>query len=190
MSAYTEIKFHVEGTAPLLMHNGQLANPLNPIVRELKTYTGRRKKTDDDLVKIFELEFLGGLYLDDKGRVIVPGESIEAMLWEAATKFRKGQQAKAGLMSDGLWPLLYDGPKDAKGLWANPAFRDVRSAIVDRKRIQRCRPRFNKWSLKFAVQYLPELLDERDVREFVEIAGRQLGLCDYTPRFGRFMLAA
>ena len=41
--AVQTIGFRFVGIAPLLMHNGALANPLNPLVKEMKAITGLRK---------------------------------------------------------------------------------------------------------------------------------------------------
>lgn len=81
---YKEEKFKVEGIAPLLMHNGQLADPLCRWTQEMKVITSKRKKTEDDFERLAQLEWMGGLYLDDKGAPAIPGELIEAMLIGAA----------------------------------------------------------------------------------------------------------
>ena len=49
----------------LLMHNGQLADPLNEHTKRLKEFTSKKRKSDDDHIKIGEIEFQGGLYFDD-----------------------------------------------------------------------------------------------------------------------------
>ena len=49
----------ITGTAPMLMHNGRLANPLDPATQTLKALTSKRKKTDDDLFDIRTLGFRG-----------------------------------------------------------------------------------------------------------------------------------
>ena len=76
------IGFRFNGIAPLLMHNGALANPLNPLVKEMKAITGLRKKTDEHHLELQWLEFRASLYLDAKGRVIVPSSNIEGTLVE------------------------------------------------------------------------------------------------------------
>ena len=43
-----DIKLELTGTTPLLMHNISLADPDNPFVKEIQTYTSKRKKTEDD----------------------------------------------------------------------------------------------------------------------------------------------
>ena len=44
-------KLHVtlNGTNTLMMHSPKTVNPLHPLALELKKYTSKRKKTEDDL---------------------------------------------------------------------------------------------------------------------------------------------
>lgn len=183
---YETIGFNVRGIAPLLMHNGQLADPLNKWSKALKGVSGKRKKTDADYAELARIEWHGGLYVDEEQRIVIPGENIEAMLISAGKKNRKGEAFKAGLLSDGMWRLSHDGPKDIESLWMDDRFRDTRKVGVNGSSIMRTRPIFRKWSLAFEVQYLPDILNKAEVVEAVQIAGRIIGLCDYTPKFGRF----
>ncbi len=41
----------------LLMHNGQLADPLNPHAKALKAFTSKKKKSDDKLIDSFTVVF-------------------------------------------------------------------------------------------------------------------------------------
>jgi hypothetical protein len=188
MSAYQTLSFLIKSVSPLLMHNGQLSDPLSPASRSLKEVHAKRKKTDADILELSRREFFGGLYMSN-GRPCIPGEMIESMLLGAAKKERMGVQAKAGLIVDGFPPLEYDGPKDPQKLWEDERFWMRTSARVGTSRVQRTRPRFDEWSLQFDVKFLPSLLNAKDVRGFVELAGEQVGLGDWRPRFGRFMVA-
>lgn len=38
-----------KGITPLIMHSCQCVNPLNPISKELKKYTSKKNKTNEDL---------------------------------------------------------------------------------------------------------------------------------------------
>lgn len=183
---YEAVKFKLTGVCPLLMHNGQLANPLNPIVRKMKEITSKRKKTDSDLMELARLEFMGGLYVDDKGQPCVPGELIEAMLAKGAAESKLGKKFKAGLICDGNFKLEYEGPKDADKLWDNGKFRDTRGAKVGQSRVMRTRPIFHDWSLIVTVQFLPSVMNRSNVTDAMAIAGQLVGLGDYRPKFGRF----
>ena len=69
--AITQVQIELEGKTPILMHNERLANPLEPIVKEIKRFTGKTKKTDDDWENIRHLEWVGSLYMNN-GIVAIP----------------------------------------------------------------------------------------------------------------------
>ena len=89
----------ITGVAPLILHNGHLADPLNYYAKEMKKISGKRHKTEADLEELARLEWHGSLYVSE-GQVVIPGEMIEAHLVGAAKKLKKGQQAKASLSYD------------------------------------------------------------------------------------------
>ncbi len=190
MSLYTSIQFHIRGIAPLLLHNGQLADPMNPHSKAMKVVSGKRKKTDEDYAAMKRLEWIGSLYVNEKMQPVIPGVNIEAMMIEAGKDQKMGEPFKAGVLCDGEWPIIYDGPKTIEALWESGNFIDVRGVRVQTSRVMRTRPIFRSWELKFKIDYLPDVLNESQVREAVVTAGRKKGLCDYTPKFGRFEVVA
>ena len=184
--SYKTIDFHVRGVAPLLMHNGQLANPMNKFAKAMKAITSKRKKTDEDYAELANLEFLGGLYPDEQGRPVVPGEVIEGTIVAGAKKTKKGKDAKAAIIVDGNFPLIYDGPRTPEALRDDERFRYVTGVVVNGSRVMRTRPMFKNWECKFTVHYLPDVFNPQEVVEFVETAGRVAGFGDGRPKFGRF----
>ena len=118
----------ITGTAPLLMHNGRLANPLDPSTQALKALTSKRKKTDDDLFDIARAEFLGGLYIDPDVGPFIPGENIERTIRDGATLTKNGMNVKRGLFIEtDVNPLAYTGPRTAEALWDDENFRLIRT---------------------------------------------------------------
>ena len=108
MSAYKPLKFKITGVAPLLMHNGQTADPLNPHSRAIAEITSKRKKTEADHAEIARREWYAGLYLHGS-QPCIPTEAIEAALVKGAMKEKQGPAAKARLIiGDNRW-LLYKG---------------------------------------------------------------------------------
>lgn len=188
---YERIEFHVRGTLPLMMHNQQLANPRNKWAKALKQLSGKRKKTDDDLDEMAHVEFMGGLYLGKSGEPIIPGVGIEAALLQAAKTRRQGPLIKKATRSPGDWPVIYDGPKDAEGLWETGPFDSgghVHTCLVrvESSRVLRTRPVFPEWECRFVIEYLPDLINARDLVTLVEVMGREVGLYEYRPKFGTF----
>ena len=54
------LQLTIKGVSPLLLHNGQTANPLNKYARQLKAVSGKRNKTDEDFEAMAKIEFLAG----------------------------------------------------------------------------------------------------------------------------------
>ncbi len=104
----------------------------------------------------------------------------------AAKKLRQGPDVKEGIIVDGMFPLIYDGPKDVDKLWKSGEYRDTRGAIVKGSRIMRTRPIFRSWGLKFTVSYMEDIVSENSVRQFIDIAALRIGLSTYRPKYGRF----
>lgn len=183
--SYQRLHFTITGVAPLVMHNGHLADPLNPHAKALKAVSGKRTKTEADHEQMAKLEFLGGLYLSD-GSPCLPGELIEAGLVEAAKKNRRGPQAKAGIVCDSMFPLRFEGPKEPDAMWEDGRFRFTAGVRVQKNKVMRTRPRFDNWSAEIEVDFLPDQLNESEVRGMIALLGQSIGLGDWRPRFGRF----
>lgn len=188
--SYKTASYRLTGIAPLLMHNGQLANPIGYYAKELKKVSGKRVKTDADFERMAEIEFKGGLYLTEEHGPVIPGDMIEAMLTEAAKKQRKGQQVKAGVIVDGAFPLEYDGPRDADKLWQNERYRLVKGVKIQKNRVMRTRPRFLEWKLEAKIDYMASVINKTEIDDMMVLAGEQVGLGDWRPRYGRFLVEA
>ncbi|MBA9063155.1 hypothetical protein GGQ91_002543 [Methylobacterium fujisawaense] len=184
-NGYQRLRFKLTSVSPLVMHNGRLANPLDPMAKALKVVSGKRGKTDADFEELARIEFLGGLYVGEDGPCI-PGELIEATLIAAAKKSKRGPAAKAGLLSDGNHRLVYDGPRAPDDLWSDERFRLVAGVRVGQARVMRTRPIFRNWSAEIFVDFMPGQLNPAEVAEMVRTAGEVVGLGDWRPRFGRF----
>lgn len=180
--------FEIKGIAPLMMHNGRLADPLDPVVKKIKAITDKKtKKTDADIEKLRRLEWEGSLYFDAKEGPFIPADAIERMIYDGAKKSKKGPSVLQGLVVlDDRAKLIYKGPRTLDKLFKNDDFVDRRGVKVQRNRVFRTRPIFKAWSLKFQVLVATDVLNPSDVEKAVRDAGRLVGLGDYRPKFGRF----
>lgn len=184
-NGYAQATLKLTGVTPLIVHSGQLADPLNKFSKAIKQVSSKRKKVDADYEEMARLEFLGGLYLRES-RPCMPSVALEAMMISAAKKVKRGMDFKSGLMIDDSPFIEYDGPTDPNALWEDERFRIVAGVKVGTARVMRTRPQFPEWSLQFTVSYIDQLLDRRTVEEVAIIAGWQIGLCEWRPKFGRF----
>lgn len=177
----------MSGTAPLLMHNAQLCNPLNSVVKQLKAVNAKRKKTDDDHMEVARLEHFGSLYLDSDMGPYIPGENIQRCLVDAARITRDGVKVTRGIfISSDVNPLSYKGPRDADELWKDVNFQLWAAVRVQSSRIMRCRPIFRGWKVKATGMLDTTILDPADLDRIAQTAGMLIGLGDWRPRYGRF----
>ncbi len=199
---HKELQFSIEGVSPLLMHNSRmLTNPLHPLTKCIKTFSGKRTKTDEDALAISKLEWVGGLYLSESpeisvqgskvsftcdGVITIPGEVLEALLREGAKKSKLGTAFKSGISVVEDFQLQHEGSNNLEEMWESGNFADMRNVKIQKNQILRTRPIFRKWALDFKVLYSPTVVNANQVYEALDVAGKVIGLCDYRPKHGRF----
>jgi len=183
-----ERTYTIKGVCPLIQHNEQLADPLNPFTRAIAEISKKRKKTEDDLLEMSKREWRGGLYYSEELGIHIPERCFERMLRDAASMSKMGKAVQSGLIVMDPSPLVYDGPKDLEKMWESGEFQIRASVKVGQARVIRTRPMFRNWGASFTVTYDEAMLDARDIDGFVEIAGRLKGLNDWRPKHGRFQL--
>jgi hypothetical protein len=189
---FEKLKVKIIGDTPFIPHNSQLADPLNSFTRAIKEVSGKRKKVDADLEEMAKLEFLGGLYLSD-GKPCIPAEMLEAVINGGARKSKMGKQASAAVFIRQPAMLEYEGPTDPKKLWENKEFVLRVAAKVQQSMVMRTRPIFKKWSATFEIDVNTDLVDTKDVLQWIGVAGMELGIGDWRPQkrghYGLFVLA-
>lgn len=192
-----EVKVAIRGTRPLLMHNGQLTDPLCSIVQQRRALTSKTKGARDGLAveeQLARLEFEGGLYVGLDGLPVIPGENIVACIEDGGTLRRKGRDLKRSVRCLEDVPLKYAGMERIKSvadLLANYKEFSLRKRIVNDGggATMRTRPRFNGWSLSCTLYVtLGGKVDLSDVRSALETAGALYGLGDWHGNYGLFVV--
>ena len=186
--AWQAVTYRLISEAPLLMHNGQTADPTNKWSKSLKQISGKRLKTDADYEEMARIEFLAALYLDKDGPILPPN-MIDAMLVAGAKKSKEGQVAKSGCFCLNVARLNYTGPRTADEMWADESFRFSAIVRVGMARVSRTRPIFREWSADVRLHVEPSLVNIARVDEWFNVAGTQIGLGDWRPQYGRFTVA-
>ena len=177
-----------KGTTPLIMHSCKCVNPLHPISIEMKKYTSKRKKTEEDLIKISDLEWESGAYWDNEIGLYIPAENIEATIKNGAKSIKKGSDITKYCDVKSLYNKLDYGENLTKEeLISRPEYRDVRVMAVQRAKILRTRPRFDKWKVTFDMIYDDSKIDIHTIQQSIEYAGAYVGLCDSRPKYGKFV---
>ena len=181
------VRYTINGITPLIMHSERLANPFDEMTRELKALTGKRKKTEDDLLAIAQVEWKGGLYHDKDNGIYLPGYNIFASLIGGGKMHKLGTAIKrAALVNDDYVPIKYDGPSDPDKLFKDKSYVDMRSVKVGTAKVMRCRPIFREWQCTFNVMYEETAIQRSELDLCLKSAGSMVGIGDYRPRFGRF----
>lgn len=183
--AWQTVTYRLKSDCPMLQHNGQTADPTNRWSKAMKAVSGKRKKTDADYEELARIEFMAALLMGPEGPVI-PSHYIDAALTGAAKKNREGPLAKSGVFCLKDASLEYEGPRTADELWADNRFRHVAIVRVQSARVARTRPVFNEWQANVTLQIEDSVVNVRQVDDWFQIAGTQIGLGDWRPQHGRF----
>lgn len=141
----------------------------------------KAKKTDD--VESY-------VYRDDKGEICIPGEYLRQAIINAA-KFRQDPRSprksamdlyKAAIICETQLASL--GVKD----WD---YEDRRRVVIQRNGITRTRPAMRSgWCATFEISViLPEYISQTDLSEVITNAGRLIGIGDFRPTYGRFVVS-
>lgn len=180
------------GIRPLVMHNGLLADPTNPVVRAIKKITskGSKKLTDADYEERDRLEWHGGLYWDEDDGLIVPSDNIERCIQLGAQKSRLGKDVQAAVFcTQTHTPLIYDGPRKKEDLFADPKFTLRKGVAVAKSRVIRVRPMIpTGWILEVEVEFDETIVNPQNLLQAMTDAGSLVGLGDWRPKFGRFLV--
>jgi hypothetical protein len=171
----------------LLMHSTRGVNPLDPLSREMKKITSKRTKTEEDLLAMMRFDYELSAYHDKDLGFYLSAEMLEACIREGCKANKNGQKAKIAIfVVEEKIVLGHDGPSTIEEAYAEVDMKDIRTVTVNNSKILRCRPRFNRWWLEFTVELDETILSFEEFCHALDIAGRQKGLGDYRPRYGRF----
>ena len=167
----------IEGSAPLLFHRWD-----NEAIEEKAKARKNSKAKKEDNIESY-------VYRNETGEICVPGEYLRQAIIHAA-KFRQDPRSprksamdlfKAGVAS--LTELASLGSSE----WD---YLDKRRVTVQRSGITRIRPAMTKgWKAEFEFQVLlPEYIDTALFHDVLTQAGRLIGIGDFRPTYGRFMV--
>lgn len=182
---------HADGRPPkgsaLVMHNERMADPLEPIVREIAQITKKGvKKTEADHEEIGRLEFVGGMYENANGPCI-PAWNVLRCLQDGARRIKRGLDVPRGII-----PLVetadleYEGPRAIDVLWKEGGFSLRKTVGIQRSRTMRTRPIFVDWQLEVPIEVDSNVWDLDTLRHCWEEAGKYAGLGEMRPVYGRF----
>lgn len=183
-------KLHVtlKGLNTLLMHSPKTVNPLHPLAIAIKELSAKRKKTEDDLLKLAELQWEAALYFDEMNGLHIPVECLQKALEEGAKLFKAGKDIQRYVQFLGnVAPLDIGVPFDLEKMRKDMRYYDVRPVAVMRSRVMRTRPRFDVWRCEFDMMYDEAHIDLDTIARAFENAGQYVGICEARQLgYGRF----
>lgn len=177
MASGMEIYFiEIRGTRPLLVHA--------PV--DLGDVPSRRRGEHLDP----KTEAERYLYRDLEGKPCIPAINVKACLRDAGRNYRvRGRRStfaamiRAGIDIEPFYIPILDPDTGKIAEWVV----DIRPVVVQRNRILRARPRFDKWMLRFKVINKDPTVILRDAfKKILVDAGKWIGLGDFRPEFGLF----
>ena len=128
-------------------------------------------------------------YHDDDGALVQPAEHVYQSLVKAATDFRvkgKGKKTYKDAIKGNviIEPEYIPHGQDGYKI-------DSRPVRIGRARILRHRPWLPEWELSFRIRVIdPDEVPGEVLQAVIVNAGQKVGIGDYRPRFGRFIVTA
>lgn len=169
-----EVQVTIESISPLLMN--RFAEETAEEV--IKRVTG----------KPVQPEVAVSLYILPDGTIYQPATHIEGAFIKAAANFKitgKGKKTYKDLAKSSIFV-----EPDAIAHKIQEYDIDKRPVVnpTTRGRVIRARPILNKWALSFRIKVLDDQFPREVVKSVLDYAGSSVGIGDYRPRFGRFIV--
>lgn len=182
-----KIKLQIEGSQPLMLNNNQVVNPFNKYTKMLKPLTAKKKKTEDDMVEIYRIQFESSLYM--KGDTyIIPLDHFWKSVCTAAKEQKMGKKFEQSFQI--FEDCVLDFPEKnmtPDELYADGKCVDIRIGVLNgRSSVPVCRAIFTEWKTAVECYFDETQIDKADVIRFFEIAGLRYGVGTYRKKFGRF----
>lgn len=182
------VSISIEGMAPLMQHRFPV-----PDFEDLGK-GGRRVTGEQD----YSQEWKGYLYVTPDGEIYQPATHIDSAMVKAAAGYKiQGARGKTykdlfkGNVFTSPETILHNvkAPETLDTDTGKQLYLDVRPVVVQRARVIRVRPCFAPgWNLAFEISVLDDQIPTNVVNEVLQLAGRTVGIGDFRPRFGRFMV--
>lgn len=183
------VSMKLTGTTAMLMHNTRLANPMNPYTKKLKSLVNKKKKTEEELVEIAQIETRAGFYETNDGLVGIEMQAVYASIRDGAKAHNLGKDVTRAL----LWkaeavPIEIDGKTwTCDEYMKRPDSVDYRPVVVNGRRTMRARPKIQEgWTTMVEFTLIVSIMEISVLPPILEKAGRFRGLYDYRPIFGQY----
>jgi hypothetical protein len=186
-----EITIEAVGVKPLLLHNVDLANPLNEWAKKMADLRGTpsKRRTEKWHEEMAYCNFMGAFYdIPEISGVAMPCENLRRSIIGAAKAQRLGATVERALaIIDPAMAIIYDGPRTPEELWKTGRFHLTRMIRGTSGASPTTYPKFDEWAVRVVFELDESLLNVRDLKEIAERAGRSERLgASRKQGFGRF----
>jgi len=174
----------------LLMANPQTVDPLNAYSKERGKITSLRKKTDEDILRLRELDVESKVYWSDELGVYVPSKWVIASVANSA--FSVAKIAKAKIRSS-VFPtenhikLNYAGEEQVASLQhiiANEHFTTM-NLKQGQVSVTKAIPMFSGWSFSTQLEIDTDIVNLAEIQRIMDYGARYVGYGDFRPTYGR-----
>lgn len=152
--------------------------------REIAKITAKkgRNKTEADEQRLRQLEAIKAIWEDDTGKPTIPPRVLRGVIEAAARKLKQGPLVREGLMLENETLFHYDKEKlgdtfEQLGI----STQYTVPVVVGRSAIMRTRAMFKEWGCEFQILTDESLVDQEQLRSWLDIAGSRLGIGDWRP---------
>ena len=182
----------INGKTSLIQHSGVGIDQESEINQQISLLTSKKasQRTSVENQRIRDLETIKSMWRAEDGQPTVPTSSIRACIEQAARKTKDGPAVREGLIvQESTFEHQYGTDLDSIA----KATQFTCPVVVQRARILRTRAKFDlPWAVDFILETDPDLVDETRLRNWLELAGRRIGLGDWRPQksgnYGTFEL--
>ena len=181
------MRYSVEivGTSPLICNNGEGVDKFSDLSMRISDINKRKPLTKADADERSRLESERAIYWEgETATPTVPGGMLRACIENAARTRKEGPQVRQGLTVESVERFQFN----RAGITGDQTKRgDVAAAFVfktgvkqGQTRIERTRARFMlPWSVRFVVDVDPEIIEQKNLETWLDIAGRRIGIGDW-----------
>jgi hypothetical protein len=187
------LKLKWTGVRPLIMHSARGVDPENTQVRQKQQLQRKRTKSEDDLLALKRLDWELGLYWDPELKLYIPSENIERCIVQGAATIKKTKAVEGAIevTESNVQITSARGepyPDDLDALYESGRFQFrhvIRIPPRTGSRVMSIRPMIpTGWQLLFEIEF--HTIAQAILEEAI-LAATLIGLCDWRPKFGRFV---
>lgn len=189
--AIQTLSVKITGINPLLQNNPQTVDPFNRYSKMKKAITAKKRKTDDDLIELGNIEAESKIYFDDAIGVYIPATWVTESIIRNAFAIEKigANKIRGGLFAtQSKIELDYRGKKKVKTITdivMNPEFRHRMLLKQGQVRVPKDAPIFHEWSFNTELEFDDSVIDFGGMKRIIERSARYGGFGDFRPTFGR-----